>query len=42
VTNSFSVTAKWYFARDTAVPFWQQMWFRGPASFDQTKIAKMK
>ncbi len=42
VTNSFSVTAKWYFARDAAVPFWQQMWFRGPASLDQTKSAKMK
>ena len=42
VTNSFSVTAKWYFARDASVPFWRQWWFRGPASFDQTKSAKMK
>jgi hypothetical protein len=42
VTDTFSVTAKWYFARDAAVPFWQQMWFRGPASSDQTKGAKMK
>jgi hypothetical protein len=42
VTNTFSVTAKWYFARDAAVPFWQQLWFQGPASLDQTKSAKMK
>jgi hypothetical protein len=42
ITNGFSVTAKWYFWRDAAVPFWQQMWFRGPASLDQTKSAKMK
>jgi hypothetical protein len=42
VTNTFSVTAKWYFARDAAVPFWRQLWFRGPASLDQTKSARMK
>jgi hypothetical protein len=42
VTNSISVTAKWYFWRDAAVPFWRQMWFSGPASLDQTKSAKMK
>jgi regulator of sigma D len=42
VTNTFSVTAKWYFARDAAVPFWRQLWFRGPASADQTKSARMK
>ena len=42
VTNTFAETAKWYFARDAAVPIWQQLWFRGPASFDQTKSAKMK
>ena len=42
ITNGFSVTAKWYFWRDAAVPFWQQVWFRGPASLDQTKSAKMK
>lgn len=42
VTNTFSVTLKWYFARDAAIPFWQQIWFRGPASLDQTKSAKMK
>jgi len=42
VTNTFSVTAKWYFARDAAVPFWRQLWFRGPASFDQTKSTKIQ
>lgn len=42
VTNTFSVTAKWYFDRDAAVPFWRQLWFQGPASLDQTKTAKMK
>lgn len=42
VINTFSITAKWYFARDAAVPFWRQLWFRGPASLDQTKSAQMK
>jgi hypothetical protein len=40
--NTFSVTAKWYFGRDAAVPFWHQLRFRGPASLDQTKSARMK
>ena len=38
--NTFSVTAKWYFGRDAAVPFWHQLRFRGPASLDQTKSAR--
>ncbi len=42
MTNNFSVTAKWYFARDAAVPGRRQIWFQGPASLDQTKTAKMK
>jgi hypothetical protein len=43
ITNTFSITMKWYFARDAAIrPFWRQLWFRGPASSDQTKSAKMK
>jgi hypothetical protein len=42
ITNNFSITAKWYFGRDAAVPFWRQLWFRGPASLDQTKSAQMK
>jgi hypothetical protein len=42
ITNGFSVSAKWYFARDAAVPFPKQGWFAGPASVDQTSSAKMK
>ncbi len=42
VTKTFSVVAKWYFARDSAVPFWRQLLFLGPASLDQTKSAKMQ
>lgn len=42
VTKTFSVVAKWYFARDAAVPFWRQLLFLGPASIDQTKNAKMQ
>ena len=42
VTKTFSVVAKWYFARDAAVPFWRQLLFLGPASADQTKSAKMQ
>jgi hypothetical protein len=42
VTKTFSVVAKWYFARDAAVPFWRQLLFLGPASIDQTKSAKMQ
>jgi hypothetical protein len=43
VTQTFAVTAKWYFVRDAAVPFWRQLlYYRGPASMDQTKSAKMQ
>jgi hypothetical protein len=42
ITNGFSVSAKWYFARDAEVPFRKQPWFQGPASVDQTSSAKMK
>jgi len=42
VTKTFSVVAKWYFARDAAVPFWRQLFFVGPASTDQTKTAKIQ
>jgi hypothetical protein len=41
-TNTFAITAKWYFARDAAVPFWRQFWFQGPASLDQTRSAKLQ
>jgi hypothetical protein len=40
--NTFSIAAKWYFARDASVPVWKQLEFKGPASADQTSIAKMK
>jgi len=42
VTNTFSITARWYFTRDAAVPVSRQVLFVGPASKDQTKTAKMK
>jgi hypothetical protein len=42
ITHTLSGTAKWYFARDAAVPFRKQPWFVGPASVDQTSSAKMK
>jgi hypothetical protein len=42
VDNTFTITAKWYFARDSAVPFRKQMIFAGPASTDQTTSAKIK
>jgi hypothetical protein len=41
-TDTFMVTAKWYFDRDAAVPFPHQAWFAGPASKDQTKTAKIQ
>jgi hypothetical protein len=42
VINTFSVTLKWYFDRDVTVPFFCQARFKGPASLDQTKSAKVK
>lgn len=42
VTNTFSITARWYFARDAAVPASRQFLFIGPASKDQTKTSRMK
>ena len=35
--NSWSLTARWYFARDARVPVRRQTPLRGPASADQTK-----
>jgi hypothetical protein len=37
VVNSFSIAARWYFARDARVPIRRQTPLRGPASADQTK-----
>jgi hypothetical protein len=42
VYNTFTISAKWYMARDSAVPKLRQLVFRGPATADQTKTAKMK
>jgi hypothetical protein len=38
--NSFSITARWYLARDNRVPIVRQSKLPGPASSDQTKTAK--
>jgi hypothetical protein len=42
ITTSFSIAAKWYFARDAQVPLKKQIWFSGPASANQTGSAKIK
>ena len=42
VDNTFTIAAKWYFARDSAVPVRKQLIFSGPASTDQTSAAKVK
>jgi hypothetical protein len=40
--NTFMISAHWYYARDSAVPFRRELYFKGPASSDQTKTAKLK
>jgi hypothetical protein len=40
--NTFAITAKWFYDRDSRVPLHKQLLFKGPASLDQTKSAKMK
>jgi hypothetical protein len=42
VDNGFTIAAKWYLARDSAVPMGKQLIFAGPASADQTSSAKVK
>ena len=42
VTSTFTISAKWYFARDAQVPFHKQLRFLGPGSTDQTGSAKVK
>jgi hypothetical protein len=37
IVNSWSLTARWYFARDSRVPIRRQAPLKGPASSDQTK-----
>ena len=38
--NSFSIAARWYFARDARVPLRRQIPLPGPASADQTHTGK--
>jgi hypothetical protein len=38
--NSFSIAARWYFARDARVPIRKQIPLQGPESSDQTKTGK--
>jgi hypothetical protein len=38
--NSFSIAARWYFARDARVPLRRQIRLNGPASADQTHTGK--
>ncbi|CAN5676990.1 hypothetical protein BH10ACI4_BH10ACI4_11690 [soil metagenome] len=40
VVNSFSISARWYFARDSAVPVSKQIVFSGPASTNQSAKTK--
>jgi hypothetical protein len=40
--RTFQITAKWYFARDAAVPIWRQLLFVGPASVSKTSTAKVQ
>jgi hypothetical protein len=42
LVNTFSIAAKWYYDRDSGVPFGRMFLFKGPGSQDQTKTAKMK
>ncbi len=37
IVNSWSITARWYFARDSRVPIRRQAPLKGPESSDQTK-----
>ncbi len=40
VVNSFSIAARWYFARDARVPLRRQLPLQGPGSADQTHTGK--
>ncbi|MBZ5506021.1 MAG: hypothetical protein LAO78_11090 [Acidobacteriia bacterium] len=42
IVNTFSITGKWFYDRDSRVPLRRQLLFKGPGSQDQTKSAKMK
>ncbi len=40
VVNSFSIAARWYFARDARVPLRRQLPLQGPGTADQTHTGK--
>jgi hypothetical protein len=42
IVNSFSLSGRWFLDRDAAVRFRRQVVFKGPASADETKTARMK
>jgi hypothetical protein len=42
IVNSFSLSGRWFLDRDAAVRFRRQVIFKGPASADETKTARMK
>jgi hypothetical protein len=42
IVNTFSITGKWFYDRDSRVPLRRQLVFKGPGTLDQTKSAKMK
>ena len=42
LVNSFSFTGRWFLDRDAAVRARQQIRYKGPASADETKTARMK
>jgi hypothetical protein len=42
IVNSFSLTGRWFLDRDAAVRLRKQVVFKGPASADETKTARMK
>jgi hypothetical protein len=42
VVHTFSISARWFYDRDSGVPFPRMAMFKGPGSQDQTKTAKIK
>ncbi len=42
IAPAFTVVLKWYFVRDSAVPFRRQSLFSGPATASQTSTSKLK
>ena len=42
VVNTYTISLKWYYDRDSGVPLGRMLFFKGPTSEDQTKTAKIK